>query len=207
MSADSGQNLTPKSYENIYKKNKLYCTHGKLEAEIDNMKNHFSWRRVSHKLNWVRAEAAEKASWDLANIWFGKEKYRGPIISLWLGGGDKVDSGIMLSYRPARLHRLASRYDKSMPKSTLSPSQRLRIWLLERSQIFACLCSSFDPTYGLAHVHVVRPSCTFNSLLTSQAQCRAKIKIKGLKSKTEMERRYFGEFMVTNEKTSDLYSS
>jgi hypothetical protein len=25
--------------------------------------------------------------------------------------GDKVDSGIGLSYRPARLHRLAGRYD------------------------------------------------------------------------------------------------
>ncbi len=37
--------------------------------------------------------------------------------------GDKVDSGIGLSYRPARrLHRLAGRYDHPMPESTLSPN-------------------------------------------------------------------------------------
>ncbi len=29
--------------------------------------------------------------------------------------GDKVDSGMGLSYRPARLHRLAGRYDNPMP--------------------------------------------------------------------------------------------
>jgi hypothetical protein len=29
--------------------------------------------------------------------------------------GNKVDSGIGLSYRPARLHRLAGRYDNPMP--------------------------------------------------------------------------------------------
>ncbi len=34
--------------------------------------------------------------------------------------GDKVDSGIGLSYRPAGLHRLADRYDNPMPTSTLS---------------------------------------------------------------------------------------
>jgi hypothetical protein len=33
------------------------------------------------------------------------------------GGGDKVDSGIGLSYRPARLHRLAVGYDNPMPES------------------------------------------------------------------------------------------
>ncbi len=32
--------------------------------------------------------------------------------------GDIVDSGIGLSYRPARLHKLASRYDNPMPEST-----------------------------------------------------------------------------------------
>jgi hypothetical protein len=36
-------------------------------------------------------------------------------------GGDKVDSGIGLSYRSARLHRLAGRYDNYMPESTTSP--------------------------------------------------------------------------------------
>jgi hypothetical protein len=36
--------------------------------------------------------------------------------------GDKVDSGIGLLFRgPARLHRLAGRYDNPMQKSTISP--------------------------------------------------------------------------------------
>jgi hypothetical protein len=39
--------------------------------------------------------------------------------------GDKVNSGKGLSYLPAKLHRLAGRYDNPMPKSTISPSQRL----------------------------------------------------------------------------------
>ncbi len=34
--------------------------------------------------------------------------------------GDKVDSGIGLSYRSAKLHRLAGRYDNPMPESTIS---------------------------------------------------------------------------------------
>ncbi len=42
--------------------------------------------------------------------------------------GDKVDSGIGFSYRPAGLHRLAERYDNPMPGSTISPSQGLWIW-------------------------------------------------------------------------------
>ncbi len=41
---------------------------------------------------------------------------------------EKVDSFKELSYRPARLHRLAVRYDNPMPESTLSPSQGLWIW-------------------------------------------------------------------------------
>jgi hypothetical protein len=37
--------------------------------------------------------------------------------------GDKVNSGPMgLSYRPARLHWLAGRFDNPMPELTLSPS-------------------------------------------------------------------------------------
>ncbi len=36
--------------------------------------------------------------------------------------GDKVNSGIGLSYRPARLHWLASRYDNLKLELTLSPS-------------------------------------------------------------------------------------
>ncbi len=42
--------------------------------------------------------------------------------------GNIVDSGIGLFYRPARLHSLAGRYNNPMPKSSLSPSQGLRIW-------------------------------------------------------------------------------
>jgi hypothetical protein len=37
--------------------------------------------------------------------------------------GDKIGSGVGLSYRPVRLHRLAWRYDNPMPESTLSPAQ------------------------------------------------------------------------------------
>jgi hypothetical protein len=44
--------------------------------------------------------------------------------------GAKVDSGRGLSDRAARVHRLAGRFDNPMPKSTISPSQRLRIWRL-----------------------------------------------------------------------------
>jgi hypothetical protein len=35
--------------------------------------------------------------------------------------GDKVNSGIGFSYRPAGLHRLAGRYDNPMPELTISP--------------------------------------------------------------------------------------
>jgi hypothetical protein len=35
--------------------------------------------------------------------------------------GEKVNSGIGLSYRPARIHGLAGRYDNPMPELTLSP--------------------------------------------------------------------------------------
>jgi hypothetical protein len=38
-----------------------------------------------------------------------------------------VDSCIGLSHRPARLHRMAGRYDNPMPESTISPSEGLRI--------------------------------------------------------------------------------
>jgi hypothetical protein len=62
-----------------------------------------------------------------------------PVGGYWLGPvakflvpdwGDKVDSGIGLSFRSARLHRLAGRYNNPMPKSTKSSSQGLRIWPL-----------------------------------------------------------------------------
>ncbi len=50
-----------------------------------------------------------------------------------------VDSGMgLLSYRPARLHRLAGRYENPMPESTISPSQGLRIGL----QHGDCYCQS-----------------------------------------------------------------
>jgi hypothetical protein len=35
--------------------------------------------------------------------------------------GDKVDSGIGLSYRPARIHRLTGRYDNPMPEANFIP--------------------------------------------------------------------------------------
>ncbi len=38
--------------------------------------------------------------------------------------GDRFDSGIGLSYRPARLHRLTGRYDNPIPASTLYPPFR-----------------------------------------------------------------------------------
>ncbi len=40
--------------------------------------------------------------------------------------GDKVDSGMGLTYRAARLHRLAGRYefDNPVPESTISPLVR-----------------------------------------------------------------------------------
>ncbi len=38
---------------------------------------------------------------------------------------DKVNSGIGLSYRSARLHRLEGLYDNPTPESTISPSQNL----------------------------------------------------------------------------------
>ncbi len=58
--------------------------------------------------------------------------------SPWLGG-DKVNSGIELSYRPARLHRLAGRYDNPTPESTISPSQGLWIWLLDEMKGKDCV--------------------------------------------------------------------
>ncbi len=38
-----------------------------------------------------------------------------------LDWGDEVNTDIGLSYRPARLHRLAGRYDNPMPESTIPP--------------------------------------------------------------------------------------
>ncbi len=52
-------------------------------------------------------------------------------------GGDKVDYGIGLSYRPSRLHWLAGRYDNPMPESITSPSQGL--WIVYRL-FFAVPC-------------------------------------------------------------------
>ncbi len=39
--------------------------------------------------------------------------------------GDKVNSGIGLSYWPARLHGLTGQYDNPMPELTLSSSHEL----------------------------------------------------------------------------------
>ncbi len=49
---------------------------------------------------------------------------------LILSHGDIVDSGIGLSYRPARLQRLAGRYINPMPEATIYPSEGIRIWLM-----------------------------------------------------------------------------
>jgi hypothetical protein len=82
---------------------------GGLRTNQDhNTENHPQWSYIQHILT-IR------------------QLFRGPIHSPWLG--DKVDSGIGLSYRPARLHRLASRYNNPMPESTISPIQGLWIWL------------------------------------------------------------------------------
>ncbi len=60
------------------------------------------WRTIFMKERWIRAEAAEKASRDLADIWFGKKSTEAQLlVPDWV---DKVDSGIGLSYWPARLH-------------------------------------------------------------------------------------------------------
>ncbi len=60
---------------------------------------------------------------------------------------DKVDSGIGLSYRPPRLHKLAGRYLNPMPESITSLCQSLRIWPLdlssERALGLYCLQSRF----------------------------------------------------------------
>jgi hypothetical protein len=47
--------------------------------------------------------------------------------------GDMVDSGIRLSYRPASLCSLVSRYDNPMPESTLTPqSESVNLATVER---------------------------------------------------------------------------
>jgi hypothetical protein len=43
--------------------------------------------------------------------------------------GDKVNSGIGLSCRPARLHRLAGRYGNLTPETTITPSQATVLWM------------------------------------------------------------------------------
>ncbi len=60
----------------------------------------------------------------------GLSKTCSRIHSPWVG--DKVDSGIGLSYWPVLAHVvcMAGRYDNSMPELTLSPRQGLRIRLL-----------------------------------------------------------------------------
>ncbi len=49
------------------------------------------------------------------------------IVSDW---GDKINPGIGFSYRPARIHRMAGRYDNPVPELIRSPSQRLWLWPL-----------------------------------------------------------------------------
>jgi hypothetical protein len=56
--------------------------------------------------------------------------------------GDKVNSGMGLSYRPARLHRLAGRYENSMPESTIYLNIIVNDTILRRRLRGAC---KFDP--------------------------------------------------------------
>jgi hypothetical protein len=47
---------------------------------------------------------------------------KGPVAKFLIPDwGDIINSGIGLSYRPARLHGLAGQYDNPMPESTISP--------------------------------------------------------------------------------------
>ncbi len=56
---------------------------------------------------------------------FGLETHKVPVAKFIVPDRrDKVDSGIALSYRPARLYWLAGRYDNPMPETTLSPPPR-----------------------------------------------------------------------------------
>jgi hypothetical protein len=58
---------------------------------------------------------------------FRKTEFWGQIFSPWQR--DIVDSGIELSYWPARLHSLIDRYDNPKPESTIPATQGLIIWL------------------------------------------------------------------------------
>ncbi len=60
--------------------------------------------------------------------------------------GDKVNSRIGLSYRPARLHRLAGQYDNHMLELTISPSQGQWIWPHLNVVSFLSGCPKF-PTF------------------------------------------------------------
>ncbi len=86
---------------------------------------------------WIRTQSAAVASWrntDLATH---------PSVMVFCSKihSLKVDSGIRLSHRSARLHyRLAGRHDNPMRESTISPSQWLWIWRL----ITGCFCFIFQ---------------------------------------------------------------
>jgi hypothetical protein len=63
-----------------------------------------------------------------------------------------VDSGIGLSYNPARLHRMAGLFDNPKQESTISSSRGLGIWPLfsylcgKRSPVVSCTpCTPPDP--------------------------------------------------------------
>ncbi len=68
--------------------------------------------------------------------------------------GVKVDFGIRFSYRPARLHWLAGRYDNPMPASPIFPFQGLWIWPLASCSVV------FKHARGR---HVYRSTCNRSS--------------------------------------------
>jgi hypothetical protein len=58
----------------------------------------------------------------LTRLWFGTHTVAEFIDPDW---GHKVNSGVGLANRPARLHGLAGLYDNPMPELTLSPFRDL----------------------------------------------------------------------------------
>jgi hypothetical protein len=80
-------------------------------------------------LNLLTCEHKFKNAYNAKNIWIDIKiiiSQANPVAKFLVPDWeDKVNSGIGLSCRPARLHRLAGRYNNSMQKSTISFNQEL----------------------------------------------------------------------------------